>query len=81
MVTKDSVNIVCRRFYSDDRSVNGYQMCHLAESVDKHQDTHPIVVIGRNPKMKSIKTEHQASPAIGNDRRGACDYEEGFTLW
>ncbi|KAE8966113.1 hypothetical protein PR002_g28469 [Phytophthora rubi] len=34
---------------------------------------------GGSPKMKSMETERQASVAIGNGRRVACDDFDGFT--
>ena len=46
MIAKHSVNKVRRGLYRGDRSVNGYQICHLAESIDKDQDTRPFLIIG-----------------------------------
>ena len=50
MMTNHSVKKVRRGLYGGDRNMNGYQMCHLDDSVDKDQDTHPILTIGRKPE-------------------------------
>ena len=63
------------------RSVNEYQTCHLAELVDKDQNTRSILTIGHKLKMKPIETERQASAAIGSGCRDACDNVDGFTSW
>ena len=39
-----------RGFYRGDRSVNEYQMFHYAKSVDKDQNTRPILTIERMSK-------------------------------
>ena len=49
-MAKHSVNKLHLSLYRGDRSMNGYQVCHLAESVDKDQDTRPMLTIGRKPE-------------------------------
>ena len=50
MMAKHSVNKVHRDLNRGDRSVNGYQMCHLDESVDKDQENRSILTVGRKPE-------------------------------
>ena len=50
MMTKHSVSKVRRGLYHGDRSMNGYQMCHLAELVDKGLNTRSMLTVGRKPE-------------------------------
>ena len=49
MMEKHSVNKVRHDLYHENRSVNGYQMCHLAISFDKDQNICSILTIERKP--------------------------------
>ena len=51
-MTEHRVDEVRRGLFRRDRSVNGHQMCHLAESVDKDKNTRAILTIGREPEDK-----------------------------
>ena len=61
MMAKHSVNKVHHGLYRGDRSVNGYKMCHLADSVDKDQDNRSIVSVGRKP-------EDEVHPSFSRNR-------------
>ena len=79
-MTKYGVNEVRRGLYRGDRSMNGYQTCHLAELVDIDKYNRQILTTGRKPKDEVDRNRMQCSAAIGGGCKGACDDGDDYTF-